>query len=466
MSNKKVTTTETKNNNNNNNGNSVKKVNTTKEGLIPIGVDIIELQSKLLNRAARKQSTQINSRYEEHDVDGTEYNIWYGKKIGQKRQSWRDRVASETRCNLLKDCGKTKAAKGASFCLHFAKGRCVNGSECTFYHRIPTPEDDLKLDMAHDIFGRQRYKLDRDDMGGVGSFSRDNRTLFIGGIKSFGATIDESLRRAFEEWGPIEYVRTIPAKTIAFVRYLYRSSAEFAKEAMADQTLDNGDLLNIRWASEDCNPLAKMADERNFHRVATEAVNKKLKEMTPEQKSTVAIEMTGNYPNTDTQYPQLTDGRETTNNTQDNTYQLQYPGSVKYEVHPYAKMYNKKLTEKKEKGLLGDEVKPLSSTTVGNYFNLQTGSNSKQNSNNNSNSNLSAEEMKKQYDDYLSNYYKSYGYDYSQLTEEQKQQLIQYSQNYYQQGSNENNSSNSNGNGEEKLVAQYEDEDDEDENDE
>ena len=30
----------------------------------------------------------------------------------------------------------------AYFCLHFARGMCCRGVECTFYHRIPTAEDD------------------------------------------------------------------------------------------------------------------------------------------------------------------------------------------------------------------------------------------------------------------------------------------------------------------------------------
>ena len=47
------------------------------------------------------------------------------------------------------DCGFTKAdlldpnAKNTYFCLHFARGCCNLGAECTFFHRIPT-QDDLR----------------------------------------------------------------------------------------------------------------------------------------------------------------------------------------------------------------------------------------------------------------------------------------------------------------------------------
>ena len=33
---------------------------------------------------------------------------------------------------------------------------------------MPTPEDEKRLDLLHDIFGRERHATDRDDMRGVG----------------------------------------------------------------------------------------------------------------------------------------------------------------------------------------------------------------------------------------------------------------------------------------------------------
>jgi len=54
-----------------------------------------------------------------------------------------------------------------------------------------------------------------------------------------------------------QYLRVIHDKAIAFVTYYLRSSAEFAKEAMCDQHLGHGEVLNVRWATEDPNPRAK-----------------------------------------------------------------------------------------------------------------------------------------------------------------------------------------------------------------
>ena len=55
----------------------------------------------------------------------------------------------------------------------------------------------------------------------------------------------------------IELVNVIFRLSIAFVRYRMRCGAEFAKVAMAGQALDREEVLNIRWAFADPNPIAK-----------------------------------------------------------------------------------------------------------------------------------------------------------------------------------------------------------------
>ena len=77
----------------------------------------------------------------------------------------------------------------------------------------------------------------RDDMGGTGTWNKECKTL----TSRICATppepvMLESIVRHFGEFGPLETVRVIKAKGIAFVTYRLRSSAEFAKEAMAEQT--------------------------------------------------------------------------------------------------------------------------------------------------------------------------------------------------------------------------------------
>ena len=44
------------------------------------------------------------------------------------------------------------------------------------------------------------------------------------------------------------------------------SAAQFAKEAMACQSLDNDEILNVRWATEDPNPQQKTAERERLLR--------------------------------------------------------------------------------------------------------------------------------------------------------------------------------------------------------
>jgi len=101
-------------------------------------------------------------------------------------------------------------------------------------------------------------------MGGVGSFSRDNKTLYISGLKRT-ANLEESVTSHFAEWGELTYIKVVWDKSIAFVKFRFRCSAEFAKEAMQDQSLDGDEVLGIRWSNEDPNPTTKEKDEEELY---------------------------------------------------------------------------------------------------------------------------------------------------------------------------------------------------------
>ncbi|KAI9092615.1 hypothetical protein DFS34DRAFT_562375, partial [Phlyctochytrium arcticum] len=197
------------------------------------------------------------------------YNIWYNRWTGEGRR----RAAlekAETRCRLSRDMGYTKATTGSAFCIHFARGCCMKGHQCTYWHRIPLPTD--RETQAHDIFGRERFREDRDDMGGVGSFERDNRTLYVGNMK----TPQSSMEKQFSEWGEIEHINILPHKSVAFVRYVHRANAEFAREAMYGQSLESNEILNVRWATEDPNPRVKDFKKRKAEEHIAEALQEKL----------------------------------------------------------------------------------------------------------------------------------------------------------------------------------------------
>lgn len=53
-------------------------------------------------------------------------------------------------------------------------------------------------------------------------------------------------------------------------------NAQFAKEAMACQSLDNDEILNVRWATEDPNPTSKVAEKRRLEEIGREAIQARM----------------------------------------------------------------------------------------------------------------------------------------------------------------------------------------------
>ncbi|MBE7180377.1 MAG: hypothetical protein INR71_04050, partial [Terriglobus roseus] len=111
----------------------------------------------------------------------------------------------------------------------------------------------------------------RDDMGGVGSFLRQNRTLYVGRIHVTD-DIEEVVARHFQEWGQVDRVRVLPTRGVAFVTYTNEANSQFAKEAMAHQALDHSEVLNVRWATVDPNPAAQKREARRIEEQAAEAI--------------------------------------------------------------------------------------------------------------------------------------------------------------------------------------------------
>jgi RNA recognition motif-containing protein len=94
-------------------------------------------------------------------------------------------------------------------------------------------------------------------MGGVGSFLRTNRTIYVGRIhvtddigmfiailgddKDANGFLEEIVSRHFSEWGQIERIRVLNTRGVAFITYTNEANAQFAKEAMAHQSLDHNE---------------------------------------------------------------------------------------------------------------------------------------------------------------------------------------------------------------------------------
>lgn len=163
-------------------------------------------------RPARPQQDPSTMKSEPPPQTGTIFNIWYNKWSGGDREDkYLSQRAADGRCNIAKDSGYTKADKvaGSYFCLFFARGLCPKGQECEYLHRLPGIYDQFNPNV--DVFGRDKHSDYRDDMGGTGSFMRQNRTVYVGRIHA-SDDIEEIVARHFAEWGQIE--RSMPSSTL------------------------------------------------------------------------------------------------------------------------------------------------------------------------------------------------------------------------------------------------------------
>lgn len=236
-------------------------------------------KTKIIRRKRRPARPQVDPstiKSEPPPQTGTIFNIWYNKWSGGDREdAYLSKTAAPSRCNISRDSGYTRADKtpGSYFCLFFARGLCPKGHECQYLHRLPTIFDVFNPNI--DCFGRDKHSDYRDDMGGVGSFLRQNRTLYVGRIHVTD-DIEEIVARHFAEWGQVERIRVLTSRGVAFVTYSNEANSQFAKEAMAHQALDHSEVLNVRWATVDPNPLAQKREAARIEEQAAEAVRRAL----------------------------------------------------------------------------------------------------------------------------------------------------------------------------------------------
>ncbi|RKP14120.1 hypothetical protein BJ684DRAFT_15539 [Piptocephalis cylindrospora] len=247
--------------------------------------DFDKKQDAYMERPARIQvdpETLSGPNQSKAQPQGTTYNIWYHKWAGGDRGD-KIKERAETRVDIDLDSGKTRGTddKNSYICVFFARGACPHGYQCRFRHRLPKLSD--RLPFTKDIFGRDLFGQTRDDMGGVGSFMKDHSTLYVGKLPTEGRTAGV-VRRHFGEFGPIERLNFLEDRGVAFVRYAHRYFAEFAKEAMSNQALDEQEIINVRWATEDPNPRARADLQRRQEEMARQAIELALDEAAKERK--------------------------------------------------------------------------------------------------------------------------------------------------------------------------------------
>ncbi|SCV03316.1 LAME_0H09450g1_1 [Lachancea meyersii CBS 8951] len=213
---------------------------------------------------------------------GLTFNVWYNK--WSQGNTGRSRFVSPYKLDTESHEGYTRGdkTKRAFFCLYFTKGMCCLGKRCEYLHHVPNAEDIARLSLQSDVidcFGREKHGSYREDMGGVGSFRKKNRTLYVGGITGAlndlalkAGQVENRIRFSFGKLGPLERIRYVETKNCAFVKYKHQASAEFAKEAMSNQTLlipsdkewsdrREGTGLLVKWANDDPSPEAQRREK-------------------------------------------------------------------------------------------------------------------------------------------------------------------------------------------------------------
>ncbi|KAJ4148214.1 hypothetical protein LMH87_002694 [Akanthomyces muscarius] len=240
----------------------------------PTGKKMVKKIVRKKRKPARVQIDPSLITSEPPPQTGTIFNIWYNKWSGGDHDG-NAQTKAKGRCNIATDAGYTKADSltGSFFCVSFARGVCAKGVDCDYLHRLPGVYDIFGPNI--DCFGRDKFSDYRDDMGGVGSFMRVNRTVYIGRIHVTD-DIEEIVARHFAEWGQVERIRVLNQRGVAFVTYSNEANAQFAKEAMAHQSLDHDEVLNVRWATADPNPMAQAREVRRIEEQAAEAIRRAL----------------------------------------------------------------------------------------------------------------------------------------------------------------------------------------------
>lgn len=245
------------------------------------------MDGKELSRPARLQvdpETIVDD--DKPAQSGTIFNVWYLKWSGGDSSTTKY-IKSKFKVDIRRDSGYTKATK-PPVCLFFARGCCYQGKKCQYLHRLPL-ETDYFLP-TQDCFGRDKTSEYRDDMDGVGSFNKYNRTLYIGGLH-INDKIDSAINKAFQQFGDIEKIKTLHGKSCCFLTYKFEFQAQFAKEAMQSQSLSGNDILYIRWANDDPNPNAQREEKRRLEEITINTIQKLLDDAGPELKKQKKIEV-------------------------------------------------------------------------------------------------------------------------------------------------------------------------------
>lgn len=232
-----------------------------------------------MDKPARVQVNPSSLPDEKPPQTGNIFNVWYLQWSGGDGTKRFEKL--NFKVNVKLDSGYTRANKHtnvSTICIYFAKGCCYKGKKCDYLHRLPNETD--YYPPTQDIFGRDKTFGHRDDMDGVGALNKINDTLYIGGLHIDDNT-ESLISKHFGEFGKISKVKVLHNKSCAFLTYKHEFEAQFAKEAMQNQSLNDNEVLVVRWANDDPDPQSQAERKRKLEEMTVNTVKNLLKKQKP-----------------------------------------------------------------------------------------------------------------------------------------------------------------------------------------
>ncbi|KAF7327772.1 Cullin-associated nedd8-dissociated protein 1 [Mycena kentingensis (nom. inval.)] len=170
-------------------------------------------------KTARKQVKHGDAVRTETLQTAKECNIrWAG---GDREDSYSNKVKSSTRVNVVRDSGPIRVN--------------VTGIKYTCFY------------LARDCFAREKFADHWDDMGGGGSFRRQNRTLYVGRIKETGVGLETE-----EMYGSIEKnAGQLRGTYIVLINKLRATAATYKRATNRPSSVNE---TRQRWTSRDPGP--------------------------------------------------------------------------------------------------------------------------------------------------------------------------------------------------------------------
>ena len=180
-----------------------------------------------------------------------EYMLEMHKQSGELGQQYKQMPKNETLMKMQR-MAPFYRRNLAPVCTFFIRGECNRGTECPYRHELPTDTELTEQNI------KDRYYGVNDPVAAKLLEKMDNlpkltppedpsiTTLYVGGLPEDAG--EEDLRDRFYAYGEIESIKVLKDKKCGFVKYVARSDAEGAAEALSMKLSVKGVPCKLMWS--------------------------------------------------------------------------------------------------------------------------------------------------------------------------------------------------------------------------